>query len=308
MVSLQHEFGLNGGKNGEYILSFVERIKKPLVTTFHTILEQPSPNQKEIIKRIADKSTVVIVMVTEAIRRLTEIYGIDRKKVLMIHHGVPDIPLGGSEKFKEKTGLKGRKVASTINLISRNKGIEYAIEAIAKVAKLDPTIIYLVIGRTHPVVARFENENYRHELEALVKKYKIEENVRFLNRYIPIDQLVDYLRATDIYITPYLDPQQITSGALAYAVGAGKSCISTPYIYAQEVLAKGRGILTDFASSAGIADEMVYLINNPKEMREMEMKAYDYGRHMTWSNVALQHLDLLRLVAKESREELAVKV
>lgn len=302
-VSLQHEFGLNGGRDGEYIVHFAERIKKPLITTFHTVLEDPLPKQKEIIQRLGNLSIVVIVMVGEAVRRLSEVYGIDERKIIMIPHGVPDIPYGGGEKFKEDLDLQGRVVISTINLMSRNKGIEYAIEGVGNAAKKHPEIIYQIIGKTHPVVARYENEDYRSELEDLVSKLGLEKNVRFINRYVSLDELVEYLRATDIYITPYLDPQQITSGALAYAVGAGKSCISTPYIYAEEVLSEGRGKLVNFKDPKGIADNIVGLLKHPRLKRDMELKAYGYGRQMTWANVAMRHLDLFWLVAQESEKE-----
>ena len=221
----------------------------------------------------------------------------------MIHHGVPDIPYGGTEKFRDGFGNKGRTVISTINLISRNKGLEYAIKAIAQLSKKYPQLLYQIIGRTHPVVARLEDDSYRHELEELVRKHKLEENVRFINRYVPLDELVEHLRSSDMYITPYLDPQQITSGALAYAVGAGKACISTPYIYAKEVLAEGKGQLVKFKDSASIAESVEYLLNHSKEKKEMEQKAYAYGRHMTWANVSLKHLNLYWLVSQESRKE-----
>lgn len=307
VVNLQHEFGLNGGVAGEYIIHFAERVKKPLATTFHTVLEDPTPKQKEIVQRVSNLSMVVIVMISEAVRRLRDIYGVDEKKIIMIPHGVPDIPYGGGERFKEKLGLKGETIISTINLISRNKGLEYAIEAMPEIVKENPKAKYLIIGVTHPVVIRFEDESYRHDLERRVKKLKIQRNVEFINRYLPLDELVDFLRATDIYVTPYLNPQQITSGALAYAVGAGKSCISTPYIYAQEVLAEGRGKIVPFKRPEAIASSINYVLKHPKEKKEMELKAYSYGRQMTWSNVALRHLDLFWLVAQEGEgQEVAV--
>lgn len=308
VVNLQHEFGLNGGVAGEYAIHLAERIKKPLLTTFHTVLKDPTPKQKEIVQRVSNLSVVVIVMISEAVRRLRDVYGVDEKKIVAIPHGVPDIPYGGGEGFKEKLGLKGKTVISTINLISRNKGLEYTIEAMPEVVRENPEAKYLIIGVTHPVVARFEDESYRHELEGRVKKLKIQKNVEFINRYLPLDELVDFLRATDIYITPYLNPQQITSGALAYAVGAGKSCISTPYIYAEEVLAEGRGKIVPFKRPEAIGGSINYLLKHPKEKKEMELKAYSYGRQMTWSNVALRHLDLFQIVAQESKMKEAAVV
>jgi glycosyltransferase involved in cell wall biosynthesis len=300
LVSIQHEFGLFGGQYGEHIVSFLEKIRRPVVTTFHTVLDKPDPQQVAVVERVARMSKAIIVMVHCAAERLNKIYGVSKRKIVTIYHGVPDIPLGPSLPHKVALNLQDYSILATINLLSSNKGVEYVIKAMPEILAKHPKVLYLVIGKTHPVVQKSEGERYRLYLEKLVKELKVEENVRFINRYLPLGELISYLRATDIYITPYLDPQQITSGALAYAIGAGKTCVSTPYVYAKEALANGRGYLVPFRDSGAVSEAVRNLLEELAVKENMERKAYGYGRHMTWSNVALKHLDLFCLVAKEN--------
>jgi len=301
VVCLQHEFGLFGGKNGEYAVPFLEQIKKPIVTTFHTVPERPLDTQKEIIRRICSLSAACVVMIEGITGRLVKTYGVNKKKIVVIPHGVPDIPFGATEYFKKQKKLSGKFVLTSINLLSSNKGIEFAIEAVARVVKKIPNFIYLVIGETHPVVKRKSDEEYRKKLEAQVKALRLETCVKFINRYLTLEELLGYLRAADAYTTPYLDPGQVASGTLSYAVGAGKACISTPYLYAQEVLDGDRGVLVPFGDSRSIAKAMVKLASEPKFKAGIERKAYDYGRLMIWPSVALQYLDLFKLALKKSR-------
>jgi len=296
IVCLQHEFGLFGGKDGEYAISFLERIKKPTVTTFHTVKDNPTPTQKEIIKRISSLSSAVIVMIESIADRLVNTYQVNKKKIVFIPHGVPDVPFGATEYFKRQQKLKGKFVLGSINLLSENKGIEFAIEAVPEIVKKIPNFVYLVIGETHPVVKAKKGEEYRKKIEKLVRKLKIGKHVKFINTYLPLEELVNYLRALDIYITPYLDPGQVASGTLSYAVGAGKACISTPYIYAQEVLDQDRGVLVPFRDSQSIAESIIKIHSDQKFKNQIERKAYDYGRIMTWPSVGLQYLDLFRLI------------
>lgn len=296
IVCLEHDFGLYGSRDGEYILEFLKRIKKKVVTTFHTVLENPSQNQKRIIQEIAKYSDALVVMIDPGVKRLVDVYEVDSNKVAVIHHGVPDIPFGGTEHFKEETKLTGRTVMSAINLISPNKGLEYAIEAIPGIIKKIPDFLFLIIGETHPVVKKRFGEKYREELQSRVKKLKIEKHVQFINHYLSLESLIDYLRATDYYVTPYLDPEQIASGTLSYAVGAGKICISTPYLYAQEVLNGNRGILVPFRDSKAIAQAVLSVSTDQSKKESLEREAYKLGRVMTWSSVALDYLDLFNLV------------
>ena len=302
LVSLQHEFGLFGGHCGEYIVPFIERLRRPLITTLHTVVSDPKSDYGIITKRLIKKSKAVIVMMKEIKEKLVINYGAQPKKIVVIPHGAPDLPFSLTEKFKKKRKLAGKIVLGNINLLSAVKGIEYALEAVSSIAKKYPNVLYLVIGRTHPVVLQNEGEKYRNFLKQKVKKLGISGNVKFVNEYLSLDELLDWLRAIDIYITPYLNPQQSASGALAYAIGAGKPCISTPYLYAKEVLSDGRGTLIPFRDSNSIAQAVIDLWENPEKRKETEKNAYSYGRLMTWSNVALQHLNLFRALSNRNEK------
>jgi len=301
IVCLQHEFGIYGGRFGEYVIPFLEHIKKPVVTTLHTSPEKPLDVQKDIIRRISNLSAVVVTMVDSIVERLIQTYKVDKRKIIVIPHGVPDIPFGGAEHFKKLLRLRNKFVLSSINLISPNKGLEYAIEAIPYIVKKIPNFVYLIVGVTHPVVKKKYGEEYRNSLKKLIRKLGVSKHVEFVNDYLSLEDLLNYLRASDIYITPYLDPQQVASGTLSYAVGAGKSCISTPYIYAQEVLGSERGILVPFRDSKAISKSILGLHSESKSRYQMERKAYDYGRIMTWPSVALQYLDLFTLVLRKAK-------
>lgn len=303
IVNIQHEFGIYGGPDGEYILELTSRLKKPLVTTFHTVLSNPGTNQRRITNALADQSEAVVVMVESARERLITEFDVDPGKIVVVPHGVPDIPYGGEAHFKEILGFGNRPVMAAINLLSENKGVEYVLEALPALVKKYPDILYLVIGQTHPDVIRHEAETYRHSLEALVVKNHLEKNVQFINKYLSLDDLVTYLRATDIYITPYLDPQQTSSGTLAYALGAGKVCVSTPYLYAKEVLKRGQGVLVPFKNSATLGASIDDILADPKLMERYKQKAYQFGRMMIWPVVALQYLDLFSLVLSEKQKE-----
>ena len=296
LVLLEHEYGLFGGECGEYIVHFAEALEVPLVTTFHTVLEDPNSKQGEIAKRLAAKSEAIIVMMEEVAQRLVKSYGIARKKIVVIPHGVPDFSFNAVEKYKKKRQLTGRMVLGNINLLDPNKGIEYALQAVALIAKKYPEVLYTVIGQTHPELKRREDEKYRNYLKKLTREMGITENVRFVNEYLPLDDLLKWLKAIDIYVTPYLEPQQITSGALAYAIGAGKACVSTPYVYSKEVLADGRGVIVPFRDSEAIAKAIIDLWEHPEKKKEIEERAYRFGRLMTWPNVAQSHLNLFRTV------------
>lgn len=296
IVSLEHEFGLFGGECGEYILPFVEALEVPLITTFHTVVTNYEGKQAEILKRIAQKSEAIIVMMEDVAARLVEHYGIPQEKIVVIPHGVPDIPFNSGDIQKRKRKMSDRLVLGNINLLDTNKGIEYALEAVAEIKKTIPEVLYVIIGQTHPEVVRRNGEAYRNFLKKRIRELGISENVRFVNEYLPLNELIDWLKTIDIYITPYLDPQQVTSGALAYAIGAGKACISTPYIYSKEMLAGGRGILIPFRDSTAIAGAVLELARNPEKKKEIEMNAYQFGRLMTWPNVAQSQLNLFRVI------------
>ncbi len=300
LVCLQHEFGLFGGEHGEMIVPFLKLLKKPVVTTFHTVLPNPNLKHKAIMQQIASLSEAVVVMIHAAADRLENTYHIDRNKIVVIPHGVPDISFSADPEGKAELGLAKRIVLSTFGLINQGKGIEYAILALPEIVAKYPNVTYLVLGETHPVVKRFEGEKYRRKLRAMVRKLGLTKNVRFENRYLTLDELIMYLQATDFYITPYLNPDQITSGTLAYAVGAGLACISTPYIYAEELLDGYRGMLVDYKNASELAQAVIYLCEHPEETFKIRTEAYAYGRQMTWDNVALKHLDLFSSIVDRS--------
>lgn len=308
IVVLEHEFGLYGGEFGEYIIKLLELIKKPLIITAHTIPVDPNAGYGMVLKDVLKFADKVIVMMPEILRKLVKKYNYPEENIEIIPHGVPDISMEVNSTYKKKKGLAGRIVLGNINLLSEIKGLEYIIEALREIKEHFSNILYLIIGQTHPVVLQAEGEKYRNFLKEKVKQYNLQENVRFINKYMTLKELVLWLQVVDIYITPYLDPQQTASGALAYAIGAGKVCISTPYLYAKDVLAEGRGIIVPFRDSRAIADAVKDICENPQKKLKIEMKTYKFGRLMTWYNVAMQHLQLFNEVLDKHENMRSVRV
>ncbi len=297
LLVVQHEFGLYGGDYGENIKLFLDNVKKPVITTLHTV--QPNFDKKaiEVLKYIVERSESIIVIAHAAIDMLKR-QGILYKKCIVIPHGCPSIDCTDNKSIKESLGLEGRLVASTFGLISSGKGIEYAIQALPEVIKKEPRIIYLIIGETHPEVRKNEGEKYRNELTRLVSELGLEEHVRFTNRFITKRELIKFLQATDIYLTPYISPNQISSGTLVYALGAGKAVVSTPYYHAQEVLANDRGILCRFEDSASIAEGINRLLDE-RFRTEIQKRAYKYSRRFLWKNVARKYINLIKAVTEK---------
>ena len=294
VVNIQHEYGIYGGEDGEYVLDFVARLKKPVAVTLHTVLMEPSKNQKRIMQELGKLTDVLVVMVRTGRQILLDRYGIDPTKVTVIAHGVPNVHRASASVVKRALAIQDRKVISTFGLINRGKGIEYAIEAMAEVKRKYPNVLYLVLGETHPGVRAYEGESYRNHLLDLVAKLDLTHHVRFNNRFLALNELVRYLCATDVYLTPYLNKDQIVSGTLAYAVGCGRAIVSTPYLYAEEVLGDGRGVLVDFRSADAIAKSLIELLDNPQVRERYEAAAYRYGRRTAWFNVAVDYLDMYR--------------
>lgn len=300
VVMLEHEFGLFGGESGEFIVHFAEALNKPLITTFHTVPSKYTSSMAKVLRRLGKKSRAITVMMDNVAEELVSHYHIPQRKVVIIPHGVPDLPFNSTEKYKAKRRLSGRIVLGNINLLHHNKGIEYALKATALIAKNHPEVLYVCIGQTHPVVLREEGETYRNFLKKRVRELNIKKNVLFINKYLSLKELTEWLKLIDIYITPYLDPQQIASGALAYAIGAGKACVSTPYLYAKEVLAEERGILVPWRDSVTLANTVNDLLSNPAKKLDIERNAYQYGRLMTWSHVGSQHLNLFHTIIAQA--------
>jgi len=299
IVVLEHEFGLYGGNFGEYIIKLVELMKKPLIVTTHTIPDNNSEGYGLVLKDVLKFAEKIIAMMPESLQKLIKNYNCPKEKIEIIPHGVPDIPLEATAEHKKIKGFEDRIILGNINLLSASKGLEYTIEALKKIKEQFNNVLYLIIGQTHPVVLKAEGEKYRKFLKEKIKQYDLQGNVKFINKYLSLKELVVWLKIIDVYITPYLDPQQSASGALAYAIGAGKICISTPYLYAKEVLAEGRGIIVPFRNSQAIADAVIDICENPQKKLRMENKTYKFGRLMTWYNVALQHLELFDEVLGE---------
>lgn len=293
VVNLQHEYGIFGGEDGEYVLSFLERLRKPFVVTLHTVLFTPSPNQKRIVRRIAELSGAVVVMVKMGRDMLINNYGVPADKIVIVPHGVPNVHRVSATAIKKSLGIADKPVLSSFGLINRGKGIEYGIQAMPGILEEHPDAMYLVLGETHPGVRNYEGESYRGELLELVGDLGLAKHVRFSNRYLTLEELINYLCATDVYVTPYVNRDQIVSGTLAYALGCGKAIVSTPYLYAEEVLSAGRGLLVDFRNPEQITGAVNRLLSDPNLREQMETRAYKYGRRATWFNVAIDYLDLL---------------
>ena len=296
IVVLEHEFGLYGGQYGNNIIKLLELIKKPLIITTHTIPDNPDEGYGKALRGIICFGEKIIAMMPESITKLKNKYGLPKKKADLIAHGVPDIPFEPNEGHKKVKGLEGRIILGNINLLSESKGLEYIIEALKEIKSKYNNILYLIIGQTHPVVLREFGEKYRNYLKEKIKEYDLTDNVRFINKYLTLEELIGWLKVIDIYITPYLDPEQSASGALAYAIGAGKVCVSTPYLYAKNVLGEGRGLLVPFRDPKAIADAVIDICRDPQKKMRIEQETYKIGRLMTWNNIALQHLDLFSKV------------
>lgn len=286
LLCVQHEYGLFGGPDGVWFLDLLDDLEKPVVVALHTVLPKPTDAHRAVVRRICERADAVVVLSETGKAILIGVYGVDAAKLHVIHHGVPDVPFRSTDGPKAKFGFADRLVVSTFGLISRGKGLEYGIEAMQAVVGRHPEALYLILGQTHPSVRRFEGESYRTELTARIAELGLQENVKLVDRYLEFDELIDYLAATDIYLTPYLNPVQIVSGTLAYAVGAGKAIVSTPYLYAEELLAHGRGYLAPFRDADAIAGALVALLDDPFLRRATERRAYRFGRQMTWPHVA----------------------
>ena len=298
---LEHEFGIFGGQNGMYILPLLYRLEIPLVVTLHTIVKTPSYNEKAVLREICKMAIKIIVMSHKAIEFLVDIYDVDQDKIVFIEHGVPDIQFS-QEQTKKEFKLTNKKLLLTFGILSRNKGIETVIKALPKIVEKHPDILYVVLGKTHPNVVRYSGEEYRNYLQLLTKKLNLSNHVIFINEFISQKELFKYLSASDIYITPYLNEAQITSGTLSYAVGVGSAVISTPYWHAVELLDDGRGQLFNFNDSEQLTRILLELLDNPEKLNELRKKAYDYGRTITWPKSGGKYISLVKQILKTKPE------
>jgi glycosyltransferase involved in cell wall biosynthesis len=303
IVNIQHEFGLFGGSWGDYLIPFLQVIEKPVVVTFHSVLSGPEEELRNIVRSIAEKSAALVVMNKLSETILLKEYGIPKEKVVMIPHGIPQASFEPSDKFKLEHGFEGKIVLSTFGLLSPNKGIQYAIRALPEVVKKYPNVIYLVLGATHPNIRKEKGEIYRNALNVEVEKLGLKDHVKFYNKYLTIEEIISYLKATDIYISPTVDPDQSVSGTLSYAMGCGRPIVSTATAYAKYLVTAKNGILVNFRSANSISDAILKLLDDPKKMKSLSSEAYEVTRPMTWPNVATSYFKLYENLVDLEREE-----
>lgn len=302
ILCVQHEFGIYGGPAGSHLLALLKEVRMPVVTTLHTVLREPNAQQKKVMDEIIRRSDRLVVMADKGAEILREVYAAPDNKIDIIAHGIPDIPFLDSSFYKSQFGVEGRKVLFTFGLLGPAKGIENVIQALPEITRLHPEVVYLVLGATHPNLLASEGESYRLSLERLAEDLGVTKHVIFYNRFVTLEDLREFIGASDIYITPYLNEAQITSGTLAYVFGAGKAVISTPYWHAQELLADGRGILVPFRDPAAIAAGVAEFLDHPQRFEETRKNAYHMGRSMIWPATAERYLKVFEHARADHRE------
>jgi glycosyltransferase involved in cell wall biosynthesis len=297
VVSIQHEYGIWGGEDGGHVIDFVRSLDVPSVVTLHTVLQQPTPGQRAVLSDLVALTDATVVMSRSAADLLTTAYGVDRGRVRVIPHGVPDLPLVDAESVKPDLGVAGRQVILSFGLLSPGKGYELAFAALPDVVAAHPTVLYVVLGATHPDLIRTQGEDYRKSLMDTVAKLGLGDHVRFVDRFVGRVELTQWLEAADVFVTPYPNLDQIVSGTMSYAMGAGRAIVSTPYAYARELLAEGRGILVPPASSAALATALNEVLGDSDLRAAIGRQAYEYSRGMVWSAVGAKYGDLFAQVA-----------
>ena len=300
IVNVQHEFGLYGtwtdGVYDDHLRPFLQALQKPVVTTLHSVPPDPSPSMRDAIRSAVQLSDATVVMADAAALVLADQYGIPEAPVV-IPHGMPSIQPHGRVRIKEKLGVPGRTIISTFGLVDPRKGIEYMIQAMPAIVARHPEALYIVAGQTHPELRRHDGETYRNHLLETVKRLGLENSVSFIDEYMAQRDIIELLLASDVYVTPYLDPKQITSGTLAYALGAGKAVVSTEYLHAKEALGEGRGILVPFRDANALFEAVNSLLDDPDRKHALERATYAYASDMSWPRTGEHWLALMRLVA-----------
>jgi len=296
IVCLQHEYGIFGGPAGSHLLRLLGDLRMPVVTTLHTVLKEPAPEYRAVTSKLIDLSDKLVVMSRKASEFLKDIYSVPEDKIVFIHHGIPDTPFTDPSFYKDKFGVEGRKVLLTFGLLSSNKGIENVLQALPAIIEKHPEVVYFVLGATHPHVLKWDGDAYRIMLQQLVRRLDIGEHVVFQNRFVELKELCEFLGMADIYVTPYLEEAQITSGTLAYAMGTGKAVIATPYWYATEMLAEDRGRIVPFRDPNALAEQVIDLLDNDIDRHAMRKKAYMFTREAVWRAVSRRYLQVFREV------------
>ncbi len=291
LVNIQHEFGIFRGEWGDYLLAFLEIVNKPVIITFHSVMPDPDPQLRKVVKAISEKVEEIIVMTNKAVEILREVYHVNTP-IHLIPHGIPKVSFDGQESEKARLGYEGKIILSSFGMISSGKGYEHVIESLPKIVEKYPNLIYLIIGETHPIVRKEHGEAYRNFLTEKVKKLNLEKNVKFYNKYLTLDEIIQYLKATDIYISSSMNPNQITSGTLSYAMGCGRAVVSTSFLHAQDMISDDRGILVGFGKPKEFEKAILNLLGNSNLRQQMEKNSYYYTRSMTWPNVAMHYCDV----------------
>jgi len=306
IVNVQHEFGIFGGEYGNYLIPFLQVLKKPVITTFHTVIPKPDDHLKKVVRDIADNSEAIVIMNELSKEILKKDYDLPGYKIRYIPHGIPQVPYEPSKKYKKKLGIENKIVLSTFGLINKNKGIEYAIKALPKIVDQFPNVIYLIIGKTHPSVKKLQDEKYRKSLKREVERLGLKNNVKFYDKYFTLEEIIQFLQATDIYIYPSIDMNQSVSGTLSYALGCGRTAVSTRTEYAKHILNKKNGILVNIKDSKEITEAVLSLISDKKTYSSMSDQAYKSSREMIWPNIAQSYFKLYRkfFKVKTEREKL----
>lgn len=293
VVSVQHEFGLFGGDGGSHLNLLLQQLHAPIITTLHTVLEAPEECCRRSMIELCELSDTVIVMNRRGVDMLSSIYGIDAKKIQFIPHGIPDLPFVDSSYYKHKFRIEGRKTILTFGLLSRNKGIEHMLKAMPSIVEADPTVLYIILGATHPEILRHDGEEYRFELQRLVEELNLQSHVMFYNQFVSDEKLGHFLCAADLYVTPYRAAEQLTSGTLAFAVGAGKAVVSTPYWAAEDLLSEGRGTLVPFNDPSALSAAVISILTNDQVFFRLRRRAYDFSRSMIWPQIGQEYWKLL---------------
>jgi glycosyltransferase involved in cell wall biosynthesis len=301
VTCLQHEYGIFGGRAGSHILALLRELRMPIVTTLHTILRDPDPDQRRVLEEVAALSDRLVVMSERGAEFLQEVYGVSPEKIDQIPHGIPDVPFVDPSFHKDLFGVEGKIVLLSFGLLSANKGIENVIAALPAILAKYPNVVYIILGATHPHVKRHDGETYRLSLQWLAQEKGVEGQVIFYNRFVSLEELVEFIGAADIYVTPYLNAAQSVSGTLAYTLGAGKAVISTPYWYAEEILAEERGALVPFRDPAALAGQVIDLLDNEARRHAMRKRAYLFGREMIWPQVARRYMESFERARAERR-------
>jgi len=300
LVVIQHEYGIFGGDDGAYILDFLSTLRVPAIATLHTVLEHPSESQKAIVQQMAKRCSGLVVMSRIALKLLASSYGVEGSKIHIIPHGIPSMEPRDQQELKAGFGVSGQRMLLTFGLLSPNKGIETVIRALPAVTAAFPDVVYFVVGATHPVILRRDGEAYRTMLEREAERLGVREQVVFRDQFITIEELTNYLQAADIFVSPYLNEAQVTSGALSYAMGAGAAVVSTPYWHAQELLADGRGCLFPFQDNEALSRALNALLGSPRELDRMRSSAFEFTRSMVWPQIGEAYLDLGMKVMAEA--------